>query len=499
MQKKALALGAVLALAACDGFKEAMTAHVDVAARAGSQELSVNRLAELLGAAQVPLNKDNARTLANYWVDVQLLGRAAAEGDTLNSPKVLDDAMWSALANLRARKWYDQVSKTFPQPNAAENESRYNGGELLAARHILLQTPPTGLSAGQVDEVRKKAEALRAQATPANFARLAAQNSEDPGSKQNGGALGLFPKGAMVPEFEKALLALKPGEISPVVQTKFGYHIIYRQPFAEVGTQFAQQADQRSAMVAESTYFAKLEHGANVKVKADAPKVVKAAAADLDGHRTDRTVVATSNKGDFTVGQLVRYVAALPPQARVAEQLQSAPDSLVPEFVRSMVSKDLFLKQADSAKVTVDTADVAGMRRSFTEAVVGAWNGLAIAPKALADSAKSAGDRQRLAATRVEGYLDRLVKQQAPFVQIAQPIEEAARAKYQYKINQAGVDRAVERAISLRATLDSTRAAQRPASAVPMPGGAPPAQAAPQGTAPTQAAPAPAAPPAGKQ
>ena len=48
MKKQALVLGALVALAACDGFKEAMTAHVDVVARAGSQELSVNRLADLL-------------------------------------------------------------------------------------------------------------------------------------------------------------------------------------------------------------------------------------------------------------------------------------------------------------------------------------------------------------------------------------------------------------------------------------------------------------------
>ncbi|MFL5577155.1 MAG: peptidylprolyl isomerase, partial [Gemmatimonadaceae bacterium] len=472
MQKKALALGAVLALAACDGFKEAMTAHVDVAARAGSQELSVNRLADLLGSANVPLNKDVAKTLANYWVDVQLLGKAAADGDTLNSQKILDDVMWSAVANYKARKWYDQVSKTFPQPSAAENEARYNSGELLAARHILLQTPPTGLSTGQEDAIRKKAETLRAQATPANFARLAAQNSDDPGSKQNGGALGVFPKGAMVPEFEKALVALKPGEISPVVKTQFGYHIIYRQPYSEVGPQFAQQADQRSAVVAESTYFAKLEQGANVKIKPDAPKLVKGAAADLDAHRNDKAVVATTNKGDFTVGRLVRYVAALPPQARIAQQLQAAPDSLIPDFVRSMVGKDLFLKQADSAKVAVDTADLAAMRRSFTEAVVGAWNSLAVAPAALADSAKSSSDKQRLAATRIDSYVDRVVRQEAPFVQVPQPIEEAARSKYEYKINEAGIDRAVERAVAIRASRDSARAARQPASAVPMPGGA---------------------------
>ena len=494
MKKQAFVLGAIVALAACDGFKEAMTAHVDVVARAGSQELSVNRLADLLSAAKVPINRDNAKMLASYWVDLQLLGRAAAEGDTLTDPKLLEDALWSVTSNVKARKWYDQVSKTFPQADASQNEARYNQGELLAARHILLVTPPQGLSSGAIDSIRRRAETLRAQATPANFAALAAKNSMDPGSAKQGGALGIFPKGVMVPDFEKALVALKPGEISPVIKTQFGYHIIYRQPYAEVKDQFAAQAGDRTMQVAESTYFAKLEQSADIKVKDDAAKVVKAAAADLEAHRTDKTVVATTKKGDFTMGTLVRYINALPPQAQIASQLQAAPDSVIPVFVKSMVGKDLFLRQADSAKVEADTAAVAEMKRSFANAVVSAWGELSLAPKALADSAKSKSDRERLAATRVESYLDRLMLQQAQFVPVPKPIETAARTKYEYKINDAGLDRAIERATRVRATLDSTRAAQQPASAVPLPG-AP--QAGPQGA--PQAAPQQPSAPAPKQ
>ena len=488
MKNQALVLGAIVALAACDGFKEAMTAHVDVVARAGSQELSVNRLADLLSAAKVPITRDNAKMLANYWVDLQLLGKAAAANDTLTDPKLLEDALWSVTSNIKARNWYEQVSKTFPQADSTQNEARYNQGELLAARHILLVTPPQGLSSGAIDSIRRRAESLRAQATPANFASLAAKNSQDPGSAKQGGSLGIFPKGVMVPDFEKALVALKPGEISPVVKTQFGYHIIYRQPFSEVRTQFAAQAGDRSMQVAESTYFAKLEQSADIKVKDNAAKVVKAAAADLEAHRDDKTVVATTKKGDFTMGTLVRYINALPPQAQIASQLQAAPDSVIPVFVKSMVGKDLFLRQADSAKVQIDSAAVTQMKRDYANAVTSAWTALSLSPTALADSAKSEKERQRLAATRIEGYLDRLMVQQAQFVPVPKPIETAARTEYEYKIVDAGLERAVERATRVRATLDSTRAAQQPASAVPLPG-APqmPAQATPgaQPSAPT--------------
>src|SRR3954466_15736195 len=82
-------------LAACDGLKEALTAHVDVVARAGAQELSVTQLRDMLGNANigVPVNRDIASLVArNLWVPYQLLGAAAARGDSLADPKAIDDA-----------------------------------------------------------------------------------------------------------------------------------------------------------------------------------------------------------------------------------------------------------------------------------------------------------------------------------------------------------------------------------------------------------------------
>src|SRR5947199_10623530 len=80
---------------ACGGLKEALTAHVDVVARAGSQELSVTRLSDLLGKAsiQIPVNKDVATLVArDLWVPYQLLGAAAAHGDSLGDAKAIDEA-----------------------------------------------------------------------------------------------------------------------------------------------------------------------------------------------------------------------------------------------------------------------------------------------------------------------------------------------------------------------------------------------------------------------
>src|SRR4051812_49497366 len=81
-------------LSACSGLKDALTAHVDVVARAGSQELSVNRLGDLLGNAkiQVPVTKENAAIVADLWTGYEQIASAGAHNDSLADRKAIDAA-----------------------------------------------------------------------------------------------------------------------------------------------------------------------------------------------------------------------------------------------------------------------------------------------------------------------------------------------------------------------------------------------------------------------
>ena len=112
--------------------------------------------------------------------------------------------------------------------------------EEVRVRHVLISTrpqpaPPSPDGTKKNDapkplskeEARKKADEVLAKAKKGeDFAALAKQYSDDPGSKDKGGEYPFFPHGQMVPEFEKAAFALQPGQISDVVETQFGYHII---------------------------------------------------------------------------------------------------------------------------------------------------------------------------------------------------------------------------------------------------------------------------------
>lgn len=115
----------------------------------------------------------------------------------------------------------EEVKKHFDQ-----NQSAYAEPEEVRARHILLRLEKNA-PADEEKKVKEKIEEIRKEvaAPNADFAALSKKYSQDTTS-QNGGDLGFFKKGVMVPEFEQAAFALKPGEISQPVKTAFGYHIL---------------------------------------------------------------------------------------------------------------------------------------------------------------------------------------------------------------------------------------------------------------------------------
>src|SRR5207245_5522008 len=111
-----------------------------------------------------------------------------------------------------------------------ENPAKFEQPEMVRASHILLNTKDTAagteLTPEQKAAKRKQMEAILKRARDGeDFAKLANEYSEDPGSKDKGGEY-TFPRGKMVPEFEAAAFSLQTNQVSDIVTTPFGYHII---------------------------------------------------------------------------------------------------------------------------------------------------------------------------------------------------------------------------------------------------------------------------------
>lgn len=456
----------VLALAGCSALKSALTSHVDVAAKAGSQELSSMQLAEMMTAANMPPRKDLANAVANLWVNYHLLAQAAARLDTMADPKVADEAMWAQIAQRRLQKLQAEKQKEFGAPDAAATRKAYDDGAILAARHILILADSTP---AKIASARRTAERVRAQTTPANFVAMVKKHSGDPGSKDAGGEY-FFPPPQMVPEFDKATRALKPGEISGLVQTPYGFHIILRETYEEAKVKFDSMYQGVARQKAESIWIAGLDASQKVTVKDGAAKTVKAIAEDVDAYRNDRTVLATSKSVDLRASRAAGWIASFPAQMRIRQQLQQVPDSQVPDFVRNLMRNELLLKAADSAKVTLDATEMDQIRAAFRGSVQNSMGGLGILPSQLADSAKSNADREKVAVGRISTYMAKLLKNETQFVDVAEPVSLALRKKFDAKVIAAGIDRAVTQAEELKVKADSIASATMPQSAVPMPG-----------------------------
>lgn len=168
--------------------------------------------------------------------------------------------------DLEAAKKNINVSEADLKSYYDQNSGRFGTKEERRASHILI-TAPSSMPAADRAKAKAKAEELLAEVkkAPNTFAEVARKNSQDPGSAEKGGDLDFVTKGAMVKPFEDAMFSLKKGEISNVIETEFGYHIIHLTdikpavvpPFEQVRATIenevrSQQATQEFAKAAET-------------------------------------------------------------------------------------------------------------------------------------------------------------------------------------------------------------------------------------------------------
>jgi peptidyl-prolyl cis-trans isomerase D len=147
-----------------------------------------------------------------------------------------------------------QVSDNQIRQQYQDNLDNYRTPERVKVRHILVKTQ--GKPPAEVPALKQKADDILKQLQHgADFADLAKKDSEDPGSAVKGGELGWIVRGQTVPQFEKAAFTLKPGELSGVIQTDYGFHILqvedkqaaHTQSFEDVKPQLLLDAKKQVA------------------------------------------------------------------------------------------------------------------------------------------------------------------------------------------------------------------------------------------------------------
>lgn len=263
----------VMAGVAGSGLASAMQADVSLNAFFEKREVQIARFATAEYATRV--NPTDAE-IETFYKDNPALFQAPEQANIEYLVLDLDSVRKSITVN-------EADLKTYYEQNAA----RLAGQEERRASHILI-TAPKSASAAERDKARAMAQELLAAArkAPDSFADLAKKNSQDPGSAASGGDLDFFARGAMVKPFEDAAFAMKKGDISDVVESEFGYHIIKltdiktakQRSFEEMKADLEadlkkQQAQRRFSESAEAFTNGVYEQADNLKSTADRLKL----------------------------------------------------------------------------------------------------------------------------------------------------------------------------------------------------------------------------------
>ncbi len=168
-----------------------------------------------------------------------------------------DDQVNAVFTYVTPQDFFDDIPVTDEtiEKYYADNRSLYVQPERVQARHILIRAPQDGDEAA-IEAARERIEGLLAQVREgADFAALARENSDD-STAARGGDLGFFERGVMVKEFEEAAFGLAPGEVSPIIRTRFGFHIIKveekrpeeAKPLAEAREEILREIKSEPAM-----------------------------------------------------------------------------------------------------------------------------------------------------------------------------------------------------------------------------------------------------------
>ncbi len=342
-----------LVTAACGGEEtnEGLVARVD------DYTLSVDDAVNLLvDEERLAADASIVEALADLWVNYTLLAEVTASDSTYAlldfEPIVLRQAQQVMVFQLR-----DSVIQVDTFVTEDELRARYEAEEPaveLRARHIMFQLP-IGVTPSQRDSVADALAAVRERVLGGeNFELLARQLSQDPGTALNGGDLGTFGRGDMVAPFEEAALALRPGQVSDVVETPMGLHLIRLEErrvrgFEEAAPLYRRQVQTRMVQEAESVFVAGLYDRAAPELTDGAVEIVRELSenpgASVSGRAARRPLIEWDG-GSVTVGDLRTIIRLESPTLPM--QLAESDEPQVEEFLRSLARRELLIRSAES-------------------------------------------------------------------------------------------------------------------------------------------------------
>jgi peptidyl-prolyl cis-trans isomerase C len=426
----------------------------DTLARAGAFELGVEQTANLIApVADLPQDPSVVEALADFWIDYSLLALV------INREGALEELDLGSVTRQQRNQELvmvlrDEVIDVDPEVTDEELREIFEQerpGERVRARHILLRIPD-GADEADAAAVRELAEDLRRRAAAGeDFAALAREHSEDPGSAERGGDLNFFGRGTMVAPFEEAAFALEPGEVSDVVETQFGFHVIRVEErdsptLDDVRAQLRQEIQQERTARAESLFVAGVEEPAEVGIATGAfdrtRELAGAAELSLSGREAGRELV-TYQGGAYTAGDLRDFLRNQPAQLR--QQIAGASDDQLESMLRNLTRGELLVREAEHRGIELPEGYEEELEEEIRDQLrqVAGLLGLDGVTPQEGETLEEAVERE------ISELLPRLVRGEQdvfPLGNLAVPLRE----RYDARVSRENIERTVERIAALR-------------------------------------------------
>ena len=443
-----------------------------IVARAQGDDLAVSEVVAMLAGEDFPNQPEVVGTLAELWVDYTLLATAVAEDSTfaqLDVESMIRQQVEQEMI-LALRDSVVQPDTVMDEEELARRFAQEAPGTRVRARHILLAFPEQA-NEQQRAAVRARADSLRERALAGeDFEALAQAHSQDRGSATSGGDLGFFGKDEMVRPFEDAAFALEPGEISEVVESPYGLHIIRVeerevQDAAELMPAFRERLLQERFVSAESTFVAGVEQQAAIEVQEGSAGLVKSVAEnpgnEIPARARNRPVVEFQG-GSITVGELQDFMRTRAPQFR--QQLVQATDEIIEDnFLRGLAQRELLVQEAERRGIQYSQARADSLTTELKTNLKEAARTLGFLDVELQE-----GESREQAVTRLVDQAIREMVQGSRDVLPLGAFSFVLREQYRAQVYPTGVQRVVQQIEELRGPADAP-----PATPSPAPGGQP--------------------------
>ncbi len=347
----------LVTVTACD----AIGAHTGTVARAGQYELTVDGTVDMLAENPgIPASTEVTASIADLWVDYTLLADVLSR-DLALAGLDLDPLVEPYTEQRIFMELREQVVTQDTVMDEAELRRLFEEQATgrVRARHILLRYPDDA-SPAQRERVQQEADDLRQRAIEGeDFSELARRYSEDPGSAPQGGDLGWFEPGMMVPQFEQAAFRLQPGQVSEVTETLFGLHIIKvdereTPAFDEQREEFRRRVAEDRRQQSLSEYVDGLTGPAGMRTEKGAAEAARNLAVRPTPRLASRAAarqLVTWQGGALTAGDFVKFTQRMQPQQRA--QFETAGDEQIEALLMDVATNQLVLDDARSRGINV--------------------------------------------------------------------------------------------------------------------------------------------------